>query len=82
MIVTAEKMWHGIKVCFKMRKEQGKTGIYRHGEKKDKAGGRSKRQRRAEDNVRIHRRRTSFPGSVSVTDKRSVLCCSHIQVLM
>lgn len=26
--------------------------------------------------------KTSFAGSVSVTGKRSVICCSHIQVLM
>lgn len=48
------------------------------GQKKCEAGA----KKRVEDRGRICRRRTSFSGSVSVTGKRSLVCCSHIQVLM
>lgn len=43
---------------------------------KDRGG---KTVRKVEDSVQEE---NSYPGSVSVTGKRSVVCCSHIQVLM
>lgn len=44
-------------------------------ERHTKKGKQSERQGRKDSEK-------SYPGSVSVTGKRSVVCCSHIQVLM
>lgn len=73
LIETAEKMEDEMKAQFKTRKKKGKKKV---------RGTGGEISKRVEDRRRICRRRTSFPGSVSVTGKRSLVCCSHIQVLM
>lgn len=70
-IDTGEKMEDEIKARFKAK-----------GEKKDKKEVRGRGGKISRTEKGSCRRRTSFPGSVSVTGKRSVVCCSHIQVLM
>lgn len=82
-IDTAAKMKDEIKARFKAQK---KTEHVTKKDKKKRAkkvrGRGGKLSRRVEDRGGSYGRRTSFPGSVSVTGKRSLVCCSHIQVLM
>ena len=76
-----EKMVDEIKARFKARKKKTQIRQEKKGTKRVRGRG-GKISRRVEDRGGSYRRRTSFPGSVSVTSKRSLVCCSHIQVLM
>lgn len=85
-IDTAEKVVDEIKARFKAHKKKNPGTSDRgrqekKGEKKAKGRG-GTIVRRLEDRGGSYGRRASFSGSVSVTGKRSLICCSHIQVLM
>lgn len=73
-----------IKALFKTQQKKQNTRqrkTRKEGQKKVRGRG-GNISRRVEDRGGSYRRRISFAGSVSVTGKRSLACCSHIQVLM
>lgn len=81
-IDTAEKPEDEIKAQFKTREKKKQTKKDKKRRAKKVRGRGGKISRRVEDRGGSYGRRTSFAGSVSVTGKRSLVCCSHIQVLM
>lgn len=82
-IDTVEKVVDEIKARFKAHKNgtSDRERQEKKGQKKVKGRG-GTIVRRLEDRGGSYGRRASFSGSVSVTGKRSLICCSHIQVLM